>query len=80
VDRLRGDEPHCHAPVFVLTHHSPKPLSMQGGTTFTFATGIGSALEQVRAAAGGRDVAIAGDARTVRQYLAAGMLDELYLQ
>lgn len=80
MDRLRGDEPPFHAPVFVLTHHSPKPLSMQGGTTFTFVTGIGSALEQARAAAGGRDVAIAGDARTVRQYLAAGMLDELYLQ
>ena len=52
---------------------------MQGGTTFTFATGIDSALEQARAAAGGRAVAIAGGASTVRQYLAAGMLDELYL-
>ncbi len=74
-----GDEPPFHAPVFALTHHSRKPLSMQGGTTFTFVTRIDSALEQARAAAGGRDVAIAGGASTVRQYLAAGMLDELYL-
>lgn len=74
-----GDEPPFYAPVFVLTHHSRKPLSMQGGTTFTLVTQIDSALEQARAAAGGRDVAIAGSASTVRQYLAAGMLDELYL-
>jgi dihydrofolate reductase len=53
---------------------------MQGGTTFTFVTdGVESALEQARAAAGGKDVAIAGGASAVRQYLAAGMLDELYL-
>ena len=75
-----GDEPPYHAPVLVLTHHSREPLSMQGGTTFTFVTeGIDSALERARAAAGDRDVAIAGGASTVRQYLAAGMLDELYL-
>ena len=75
-----GDEPPYHAPVFVLTHHSREPLPMQGRTTFTFVTeGIDSALEQARAAAGDRDVAIAGGASTVRQYLAAGMLDELYL-
>jgi len=74
-----GDEPPFHAPVFVLTHHSRRPLSMQGGTTFTFITGIDPALEQARAAAGGGDVAIAGGASTVRQYLGAGMLDELYL-
>lgn len=75
-----GDEPPFHAPVFVLTHHSREPLSMQGGTTFTFVTeGIDAALEQARAAAGDRDVAIAGGASTVRQYLAARMLDELYL-
>lgn len=75
-----GDEPPYHAPVFVLTHHSREPVSMRGGTTFTFVTeGIDSALEQARAAAGDRDVAIAGGASTVRQYLAAGLLDELYL-
>jgi dihydrofolate reductase len=75
-----GDVPPYHTPVFVLTHHAREPLPMRGGTTFTFVTqGIESALEQARSAAGEKDVAIAGGAHTVRQYLAAGMLDELYL-
>ena len=75
-----GDNPPYHVPVFVLTNHPRQPLSMRGGTTFTFVTeGIDSALRQARSAAGDRDVSIAGGARTVRQYLAAGMLDELYL-
>jgi dihydrofolate reductase len=75
-----GEDPPFHAPVFVLTHHSREPLAMQGGTTFTFVTGgVASALEQARSAAGDMDVAIAGGASAVQQYLAAGMLDELYL-
>src|SRR5712692_10760855 len=75
-----GDAPPYHAPVFVLTHHPRQPLSMLGGTTFTFVTdGIASALERARAGAGDQDVAIAGGASTIRQYLAAGSLDELYL-
>src|SRR2546428_13970761 len=75
-----GESPPFHAPVFVLTHHAREPLSMQGGTTFTFVTdGIRSALDQARTAAGPGDVAIAGGASAVRQYLAAGLLDELYL-
>ena len=75
-----GDDPPYHAPVFVLTHFRREPLPMQGGTTFTFVTdGIASALEQARDAAGGRDVAIAGGAATVNQYIAAGLLDELRL-
>ena len=75
-----GPEPPYHAPVFVLTHHERAPLEMQGGTTFTFVTdGIESALEQARAAASDKDVEIAGGAATVRQYLAAGLLDELVL-
>ena len=75
-----GEEPPYQAPVFVLTHHSREPLSMRGGTSFTFVTeGIDSALEQARSAAGHKDVAIAGGAHTVQQYLAAGLLDELYL-
>jgi len=75
-----GEEPPYHAPVFVLTHHEREPLAMQGGTTFTFVTdGIESALEQARAAAGDQDVMVAGGASAVRQYLAAGLLDELYL-
>jgi dihydrofolate reductase len=75
-----GDDPPYHAPVFVLTHHPREPLTMEGGTTFTFVTdGIESALAQAREAAGDRDVAIAGGAATVNQYLAAGLIDELRL-
>jgi dihydrofolate reductase len=75
-----GDDPPYHAAVFVLTHHPRAPLTMQGGTTFTFVTnGIESALEQARAAAGDGDVAITGGAATVNQYLAAGLIDELRL-
>jgi len=75
-----GEDPPYHTPVFVLTHHPREPLEMQGGTTFAFVTdGIESALEQARAAAGDKDVAIAGGASAVQQYLAAGMLDELHL-
>jgi dihydrofolate reductase len=75
-----GDNPPYHVPVFVLTHQARKALSMQGGTTFTFVNdGIESALRQARSAAGDRDVAIAGGAHTVQQYLRAGLLDELYL-
>jgi dihydrofolate reductase len=75
-----GEDPPFRAPVFVLTHHPRPPVPMGGGTTFTFVTdGIRSALEQARAAAGAGDVAVAGGAATVRQYLAAGLIDELYL-
>jgi len=73
-----GDEPPYHGPVFVLTHHPREPLTMLGGTTFTFVTdGIESALERARAAAGERPVAIAGGAATINQYLRAGLIDEL---
>ena len=75
-----GDDPPFHTPVFVLTHHEREPLEKEGGTTFTFVTdGIESALAQAREAAGDRDVAIAGGAATVNQYLAAGLIDELRL-
>jgi dihydrofolate reductase len=75
-----GEDPPYHAPVYVLTHYEREPLEMQGGTTFHFVTGgIESALDQARAAAGDQDVSIAGGASTVNQYLAAGLLDELYL-
>jgi dihydrofolate reductase len=75
-----GERPPFGAPVFVLTHHPREPLEMEGGTTFTFVTdGAGSALAQAREAAAGADVAVAGGAATIRQYLAAGELDELYL-
>lgn len=75
-----GDDPPYHTPVFVLTHYARESLPMEGGTTFHFVTdGIATALEQARRAAGNKDIAIAGGASTVRQYLAAGLLDELYL-
>jgi dihydrofolate reductase len=75
-----GEDPPYHVPVFVLTHHPRESLAMQGGTTFTFVTdGVESALEQAREAAGDGDVAIAGGAGAVRQYLAAGLLDQLHL-
>lgn len=75
-----GDTPPYHAPVFVLTRHAREPIEMKGGTTFHFVTdGIESALEQARAAAGDRDVKIGGGVQTVRQYLRAGVIDEMHL-
>ncbi|MDM0107299.1 dihydrofolate reductase family protein [Variovorax sp. J22R24] len=75
-----GDEPPYHTPVFVLTHHPRAPLAMAGGTEFRFVTeGIHAALEQAKAAASGRDVRLGGGVSTVRQYLSAGLIDELHL-
>ena len=75
-----GEDPPYHAPVFVLTHHAREPVPMEGGTTFTFVThGIEAALERARVAAGDRDVLIAGGAGTINQFLAAGLIDELWL-
>ena len=75
-----GDEPPYHVPVYVLTHHGRAPLAMKGGTVFHFVTdGIESALKQARDAAGEKDVRIGGGVSTVRQYLAAGLIDELHL-
>jgi len=75
-----GDEPPYHVPVFVLTHHARAPLVMQGGTTFHFVTdGIESAYAQARAAAGGKDVRLGGGVATVREYLRAGLVDEMHL-
>jgi dihydrofolate reductase len=75
-----GDEPPYHTPVFVLTHHARAPLHMAGGTQFHFVTdGIHAALERARAAAGGKDVRLGGGVATVREYLRAGLIDELHL-
>jgi len=72
------DPPPFRAPVFVLIHHAREPWVRQGGTTFTFVTdGIESALEQAKAAAGDKNVNIAGGADTVQQFIRAGLLDEL---
>ncbi|WP_284714037.1 dihydrofolate reductase family protein [Streptomyces sp. G3] len=75
-----GDNPPFRTPVFVLTNRPRPTLVKEGGTSFTFVTdGIHSALEQARAAAGDRNVDIGGGAHTVRQYLAADLVDELQL-
>ncbi len=75
-----GDDPPFRMPVFVLTHHARETVTKQGGTSFTFVTdGIESALEQARAAAEEKDVAVAGGASVAQQYLKAGLLDELYI-
>ena len=74
-----GDDPPYHAPTFVLTHYPRGPIEMDGGTTFYFVTeGIEAALEQAKLAAKGRDVKIGGGVETVRQYLRAGLIDELH--
>jgi dihydrofolate reductase len=75
-----GEEPPYHTPVFVLTHHARPTLRMAGGTEFHFVTGgIREALERARAAAGSLDVRLGGGVSTVRQYLQAGLVDELHL-
>ncbi|MDQ6673485.1 MAG: dihydrofolate reductase family protein [Chloroflexota bacterium] len=75
-----GDNPPFHHPVFVLTHHPRRSISMQGGTTFHFVDqGIEVALRQAFEAGGGNDVRLGGGAATVQQYLSAGLLDEMHL-
>ena len=75
-----GDDPPYHVPTFVLTHHARAPIVMEGGTTFHFVTeGIHAALERAKAAAGDKHVRIGGGAATIRQYLRAGLVDELHL-
>lgn len=75
-----GDEPPYHTPVFVLTHHPREPLSMQGGTTFHFISGeMHSIVNRAFEAANGKDVRIGGGVSTIRQFLRAGLIDELHL-
>ena len=75
-----GDNPPYHVPVFVLTHHPRKSIQMAGGTTFHFVTGgIHEALARAREAAAGKDIRIGGGVSTVRQYLQAGLIDEMHL-
>jgi len=74
-----GDNPPFHVPVYVVTHHRRERLEMEGGTTFEFVDGVEAAVEQARAAAGGRDVKVAGGASVAQQALAAGLLDELHV-
>jgi dihydrofolate reductase len=75
-----GDNPPYHTRVFVLTHHPRPSLEMAGGTTFHFVTdGIHAALQRAKEAAGELDVRIGGGPATVRQYLQAGLIDEIHL-
>ncbi|HUB07970.1 MAG TPA: dihydrofolate reductase family protein [Myxococcales bacterium] len=75
-----GPNPPYHLPVFVLTHHPRPSMAMEGGTTFHFVTdGIEAALKRARAVAGGKDVRLGGGVATIRQYLEAGLIDEIHL-
>jgi len=75
-----GNNPPYHVPVFVLTHYARKPVVMEGGTTFHFVTGgIQGALKLAKDAAGNKDVRIGGGAAIIRQYLQAGLIDEMHL-
>lgn len=75
-----GEEPPYRTPVVVLTHHARDPIEMAGGTVFHFETGgIQAALARARAAAGDRDIRIGGGAATIRQYLRAGLIDEMHV-
>lgn len=75
-----GDEPPFGAPVFILTHHPRETVAKGGGTTFNFVTdGIEAALEQAKAAAGDKNVSVAGGASVIQQFLQADLLDELQI-
>src|SRR5258707_155861 len=75
-----GEEPPYHVPAFVLTHHPRATIPMKGGTEFRFVTdGIESALQQARDAAQGKDIRMGGGVSTIRQYLQAGLIDDLHL-
>jgi dihydrofolate reductase len=75
-----GDNPPYHSDVFVLTHHARAPIEMKGGTTFHFVTdGIHAALSRATASAKGHDIRVGGGVSTVRQYLQAGLVDEMHV-
>jgi dihydrofolate reductase len=75
-----GKNPPYHVPVFVLSHHARAPIAMEGGTTFYFVTdGIHAALAHAKEAAKGKDIRLGGGAATIRQYLTAGLIDEMHL-
>ncbi|HVC09980.1 MAG TPA: dihydrofolate reductase family protein [Elusimicrobiota bacterium] len=75
-----GANPPYHTPVFVLTHHARPSIQMEGGTTFHFVTdGIHAALKRAVEAAKGKDVRLGGGVAAIRQYLSAGLIDELHL-
>ena len=75
-----GEKPPYHVPVFVVTHHARPPLEMEGGTIFHFVSGgVEAALAGAKEAAGTRDIRVGGGAATIRQYLNAGLIDEMHI-
>jgi dihydrofolate reductase len=76
-----GPNPPFHTPVFVLTHHAPRPsIEMEGGTTYHFLDASpAEALETARAAAGGQDIRIGGGPTVIRDFLAAGLIDHAHI-
>ena len=75
-----GEAPPYGVPVFVLTHHPRASVPMRGGTVFHFVTdGVQAALDRARDAAGERDIRVGGGVSTIRQFLAAGLIDEMHL-
>lgn len=75
-----GANPPYHTPVFILTHNARPSITMAGGTTFHFVTdGIHAALKRATAVANGKDVRLGGGVATIRQYLSAGLIDEIHL-
>jgi dihydrofolate reductase len=75
-----GDNPPFRAPVFVVTHRPREVLVREGGTTFTFVTeGAGRAVELARAAAGDKDVVVAGGGTLLRHVMSVGLLEQLEL-
>ena len=75
-----GDEPPYHVPAFVLTNHARSDETMKGGTVFHFVTeGIHAALDRAKQAANGKDIRLGGGVSVIRQFLTAGLIDELNL-
>jgi dihydrofolate reductase len=75
-----GNNPPYHTPVFVLSNHPSTSITMHGGTTFHFVTdGIHAALKRAVEAANGQDIRLGGGVATIRQYLRAGLVDEMHL-
>src|SRR5262249_36306955 len=75
-----GRDPPYHRPVVVVAHHRKPPIEMEGGTVFHFVTdGRRRALERATEAARGKDVQIGGGVSTIRQYLEAGLIDEMHV-
>jgi dihydrofolate reductase len=75
-----GENPPYHTPVYILTHHARPVIEMKGGTTFHFVTaGIEAALKMAETAAGGKDIRLGGGTNTIRQFLGAGLVDEMHI-